>query len=153
MATVVDQINARLQSSAALMGTLTGGVWTREIKRTGPGSTPSAFGPEGQIRPAATISDQGEGQHPQGDAVPTAYNAFPLIFLYAPATESGRQALAAAFNEIVSLLHEWTFVTTAGPVAFVRVVGRFGVRDSDELPGSVFDYVRCQVTARWREVA
>ncbi len=153
MATIVDHINTRLQSSASLLGTLSGGVWTRELKRTGPGATPGAFGPEGQMRPAAVIADQGDNLHPQAAAIPSAYSSFPQIYLYAPATESGKQAIAGAFGQIVTLLEGWTFQTDAGPVAFVSIVGRLGLRDSDELPGAVFDYVRCQVVARWREVA
>lgn len=160
MASLVEIIHDRLAADATLVGVLgvngysgilQGGVWTRPLKREGAGKTPEAFyvSEKGRmLRPAAVIVDRGEVEHPQRDAIPTAYDSFPLIYFYAPATATGKTAIRLASKRVFDLLDDWTFATENGPIAFVTYVDRVGILDSEEFIGTVYDYCRYRITSR-----
>lgn len=157
----VNIVYGRLMGDAALVGVLgvngysgilTGGCWTRRLKRSKPGWTREAFydaGQKGQvIRPSAVILDRGDSPHAQRDAIPSAYVQPVPIYLYALATDGGKAALSSARNRIYTLLNGWTFVTANGPVAFVEYVSRQGQLDSEEFTEAVFDVLRFEITSR-----
>lgn len=160
MASNIDIIYDALIADPILVGTLgvngysgilQGGVWTRPLKREGAGQTAEAFytSEKGRmLRPAAVLLDRGDVEHSQRDAIPTAYDAFPLIYFYAPATATGKTAIRLARKRVFDLLDDWTFVTEYGPIAFVRYVDRVGILDSEEFVGTVYDYCRYQITSR-----
>lgn len=132
-------------------GILQGGIWTRPLKREGAGKTTEAFyvSDKGRmLRPAAVIVDRGEAEHAQRDAIPTAYESFPLIYFYAPATATGKTAIRLASKRVFDLLDDWSFATENGPIAFVRYVDRVGILDSEEFIGTVYDYCRYQIVSR-----
>lgn len=162
MASMIDTIKTRLESDAALVGTLgasgysgvlQGGVWARPLKEKGNGATPEAFyvNQKGNfVRPAAVVLDRGDAEHAQQTWIPTAYSAVPVIYLYAPATHSGRTSIEDARELIFDLLNDWNYQTDNGPIAFLRYMGRFGVSDSEEFVGAIFDYCRYEVISRHR---
>jgi hypothetical protein len=148
---VAAQIANLLANDAVLAAVLTGGVWTRPLKREGPGATPEAFAPSGQVRPAAVVRDGGEaadGAGPDG-----AYLGYPQVFLYAPATANGRAALESAFARIVELLHNASVVGAGESGAGVRIASRLGIDDDPVLAGTVMDMIRLQVDGLWRDAA
>jgi hypothetical protein len=162
MASNVELLYTYLFADATLVGThgvsgysgiLRGGLWKRPLKQNGFGATPEAFtnGSKGDIlMPAAVILDLGDGEHPQQREIPTAYTALPLIYFYAPATDSGKTAIRNAQERVYDLLKDYVFVTENGPLAFVRYVDRVGILDSEEFIGCVFDYCRYEITSRKR---
>lgn len=162
MTSNVDLIYQRLATDVVLLGSLgpagysgilQGGIYTRPLKAQGRGETLEAFYTTDKgrlLRPSAVIIDRGDSPHPQRDAVPTAYDSFPLIYFYAPAHDTGKTAIRNARERVFDLLHDWTFITENGPLAFVEYVDRVGLLDSEEFIGAVFDYCRYRVTSRLR---
>lgn len=159
--TVAAQILGRLTSDSALMALLTGGVYDRPIKRgqtdgagrvTPPGATPQAFASVApfQPRPAAVIVDGIDESDPFGPAA--AYWSFPMIYLYAPPTTSGKETIANAWDLMHSRLHNWRFGAANGMGALVSVVGRIGIIDDPEDDKRVLGGMRLQVSGIWRKV-
>lgn len=159
---IADNIYERLKNDATLTGSLSGGqytgilkggVWDRPIKREGPAATTEAFYQSingANLRPCAVVLDGGQTPHFQEESIPHAYNSMPLITLFATASRSGKTALDSAASRIYVLLHNWSFVTNEGPVAFVRFADRTGVRDSEEFIGGISCAIRYQVTSRYQ---
>lgn len=166
MAGNVDAVADLLATDAALVGSkittpqgsyysgiLRGGVWTRPLKRDAPAATVEAFyaGEKGRmIRPSAVVMDLGDILHPQERWIPSAYVQTVPIYIYAPANNDGKEAIARARARIYDVLQDYVFATDAGPRAFVAYNDRTGVRDSEEFPEAVLDVVRYRITSRMR---
>lgn len=160
MASNIEQIYTRLTTDAILVGTLDGdgysgllqgGVWNRPLKREPPGDTPQAFYPSERgrmLRASAVVIDRGDQPHPQEDAIPSAYVQRIWVYLYAPATRTGKDQVVQARYRVWDLLNDWNFVTERGPVAFVKYSDRVGMFDSEEFPEAVYDLTRYNVTSR-----
>ena len=167
MGSLIEELAARLTADATLVGTLggngysgilNGGVWTRPLRREAPGATLEAFydasfGGKVMRDGVATIVDRGDVPHAQRRAIPSAYESYPTIYLYAGATSTGKATIIAARKRIFELLDHhasdgWTFVTDDGPLAFVEYVDRIGIQNSEEFPEAVFDQCRYRVTSR-----
>lgn len=167
----IDALRDRLLADATLVGTLglngysgilNGGVWTRPLRREPPGATEDAFyttamGGKAIRNGVCVIVDRGDREHRQFKAIPGAYVAERSIFIYAGATTTGKEVIAAARKRIYELLDHrasdgWTFVTDDGPIAFVEYAERVGVQNSEEFPEAVFDYCRYRITSRMAEL-
>lgn len=161
MASIVETIATRLRTDASLVGALSsgsyagllkGGVWTRPLKREAPGDTPEAFrdvpGLGKVIKPSAVVLDRGDAPHPQRPWIPSAFEQTVPVYLYAPATAGGKEAIALARVRIWELLDKYRFTTDNGPVAFVAYVSRVGIFDSEEFPEAVYDTLTYRVTSR-----
>jgi len=150
--TVAAKILERIATDSAITGApesvLTGGVYDRELKRTGPGSTPAAFSLEGHPRPAGVILDPDDNADALGPG--GAYMAFPWIYLYAERHASGKAAIATAWDLLFGRLHGWRFATANGTGATVAVIGRLGTRDDQDDDGRSVGGMRLQVSGLWR---
>jgi len=146
--TVVTRILDRITTDSAVTAVLTGGVYDRELKAQGPGSTPAAFGPEGHHRPTAVVVDSGDNADTAGPG--GAFMAFPWVYLYGPRTANGKAALATAWDLLFGRLNGWRFATANGTGAKVSVIGRLGARDDQDDATRVVDGMRLQVDGLWR---
>ena len=152
--TIATRILNRLTTDADLTALLSGGIYDRELKREGPGATPNAFAPTppNQVRPAAVVRDDGDNDDvfgPRG-----AQQTFVTLWVYAPATANGKEAIATAIDMARSRLIGWQMPTANGAAATVETVaGRLGVRDDPVMTGTVVDNVRFQVTGLWRVIS
>lgn len=156
----IEIVRTMLMNDAPLVGTLgangysgilQGGVWTRALKREPPGNTPEAFyaSDKGKmIRPAAVLLDRGDTPHPQRAAVPSAYVQSLPIYLYAPATATGKQAMTDARRRIFEILSDVWITTTDGWRGQVLYMDRIGVTDSEEFPEAVYDLLRYRLVSR-----
>lgn len=156
----IELIRTTLMDDAALVGTLgasgyggilQGGVWTRALKREPPGNTPEAFydSDKGRmIRPSAVLLDRGDTPHRQRAAIPSAYEQTVPIYLYAPATASGKQAMVNARRRIYSLLNDIWMTTENGWPGYLMYIDRLGITDSEEFPEAVYDLLRYRLTSR-----
>lgn len=160
MASNVDMIYARLMADATLVGilsggnytgTLSGGVWTRRLKREGAQATSLAFDSNKAklIRFTATIVDFGDEDHPQELSIPTAYEQEVRIYIYGLATQTGKERIKVARKRIHSLLNDWNFVSEDGPIAFVKWSRRSGIADSEEFSEAIFDVCYFEITSRY----
>jgi hypothetical protein len=147
MPTMMAELMTVLSNDPTLTAVLTGGIYDREIKSTGPGSTPAAFGPAGQVRPTASLVDRGETMHPAAliGVAPNAYLGFPLVYLYAQAVASGKAAIRDAKRRIRELVHGYRWTDDGGWQSEMVYLDSWGIHDSDEYPGAVYDYVRLSV--------
>ncbi len=156
----VEIVRSLLVSDPVLVGTvgpdgysgmLQGGVWTRALKREPPGNTPEAFydSDKGKmIRPSAVVLDRGDYIHPQRMAIPSAYQQIIPIYLYAPATATGKQAITDARRRIFSLLNSTWIITADGMHGVLSYEDRIGVMDSEEFPEAVYDTMRFMLVSR-----
>jgi len=150
--TLTTKLLERITTDSALSGSpesvLTGGVYDRELKRSGPGSTPGAFNADGHPRPAAVVTDPDDNADLLGPG--GAYQAFPWIYLYAERHASGKAAIANAWDLLFSRLHGWRFATANGTGATVTVIGRLGTRDDEDDDRRTVGGMRLQVVGLWR---
>lgn len=160
MASVQDRIQARLAGSAELGALLVGGVYKRPLKRGAldaagrvvpPGATPNAFA-GAYPKPAAVVIDRGE-QLAALFPVDSAVLGFPEVWLYARATDAGKQQLQTAWDLCYGLLHRWRFPGPNNTGFEATVVGRLGITDDPALDGAVVDRMRLQVAGLWRDVS
>jgi hypothetical protein len=148
--TAVAQALARLQADSALAGILTGGLYDRSLKRTGPGATPDAYAPTPphQPRPAGVLIDDGDDADPQGFT--GGHLGFCSFWCYAPPTTNGRAAIANAIDRARHLLVGWQFATGNGTGGRFETVGqRLGVRDDPVDEGRVLDRIRFTFASYW----
>ena len=145
---VITTIATLMSEDTTLSGILTGGVYTRSLKRNPPGATAEAFSASGQIIPSAVVKDQGDNADDAGPI--EAFSSFPQIWLYAPTTATGRAAIENAFLRIFSLLHARSIDGLAGAGVGLRVIGRQGINDDPVLPATLVDMVRLQADGLWR---
>jgi hypothetical protein len=144
-----EAIYDRLSADPGLSAVATGGVWKRPLVRpapagrpANPGQTAGAFDADLRVKPSVVLADEGEGEDPTGPD--TASAGFPLVWFYAPPTETGKATIASMWGVAEGLLHGWHFAagTGGGTGAVTRVVGRLGTRDApDDFP-AVVDFMR-----------
>ena len=148
--TTVTRIYNRLTGDGTLGGVLSGGIWTRPLKREGDGNTPGAFTvtPPYRPLPAAVVTDGTDEQTAFGPD--GSFQSFPWIYIYAPPHDNGKAAIANAWDQMFTLLHGWRFATGNGTDAEVRVIGRLGVLDDEPGTDRVLGGMRLQVTGLWR---
>lgn len=149
--TVVDRVVERLTTDSDLTALLTGGIYTRELKREGNGATPDAFSstPPYQPRPAAVIRDNGDVTDLLGPG--GAQSSYITIWVLAQAHQSGRDAIAAAIELIKGRLIGWSFPNANGAGATVEnVSGRIGIHDDPVVPNRIQDAITVQIIGIWR---
>lgn len=128
--TAAATVLAHLKADAALVALLPGGLYDRDLKRTGPGATAAAYAPAPpyQPRPAAVVTDDGDDAAPFG--ISGGLLGFVSLWCYAPTTATGRAAIADAIERARELLVGWAFATPQGSGARIEQAGqRIGVRD------------------------
>lgn len=157
MAEVQDAVAARLTGDATLIGLGFAAVFTRWLKRDGPGSTPSAFDPTtGRLNRSIVVLDGGENAHPspQPGYETLLWDSLPPIYLFAEATQSGKDAVDAADRRVQELLNGWHISLPSGEQAVARVVGnRVALEDSEQFPGNVVSIRRPRITGSRRLAA
>lgn len=171
MAENLELVAAYLRTDAELLGTFDapsnsytglarGGIWTKKLKREGAKDTAIAFttlqdGAK-MIKPAIVLMDRGDNEHRQSDAIPTAYNQYIWVYYYAPAFDSGKEAIKLMRRRVYELLDftmsGWRFETEDGPLARLKLLDRRGRMDSETFKEAVEDYQRFELTSRYADV-
>jgi len=141
---------ARLQADATLASLLPGGLYDRDLKRTGPGATPNAYAPSPpyQPRPAAVVVDDGDDDDLGG--VAGGLRGYVSLWCYGPPTANGMAAVADALDRARWLLVGWRFATGNGCGAAVEQAGqRLGLRDDPVDDARMVDRLRFVVSSYW----
>ncbi len=137
---------ATLQADPALMALLPGGVWNRELTRTGPGKTAAAWGPIDPtdplspevLRPTVVVVDAGE----YGSAFRLGADARVMVFAYVPANDAGRTLVGKIETRIRALLDHAHLGVAAGDDAprfgEVRIEPRSRLLDEPAYGGTMF---------------
>jgi hypothetical protein len=149
--TLADAVAARLRDDPAAAAALPGGVYTRDLKREGPGATPGAYAtaPPHVPVPAAVVVDDGE--QPALTGPPFAQAGVVSVWFYATRSGSGRDAIAAAVEATRRALVSWSWTTANGPPArFADPGQRLGVRDDPVDAQRLVDRVSLPYAAVWR---
>lgn len=145
---MTTQITNRLTSLVPAY--LPGGVYNnRPISQD---TTPDAYEavPPYRLRTAAIVTDGTDSGDPIGPDA--SYHSFPQIWFYALRTDSGKDAIANAWDQAFGALHNWQFATPNGTRASVQVIGRGPVLDDPEDSKRLFGTMRLQVTSLWRRI-
>lgn len=126
----VGQVVARLQGLPEVAALLPGGIYGRDLKRVGPGATPTAYAPSPPYTPvpAAVVVDDGEVEDPGGP--PLGLLGSVSVWVYAARVASGRDEIAAALEGVRAALLGWSFLTPRQtPARFEGPGLRLGTRD------------------------
>jgi hypothetical protein len=147
MSTMIAEIITRLETDPAIVALFGTRIYTREIKSSGPGATPDAFGVAGHMRTSLRVIDHGDAQSQAAiiGAAPHSFQAFPLIYLYDQAVETGKANIREAKRLIRLRLNGYRWIDDGGMWSEIAYLDSWGIHDSDEFPGAVYDYVRLQV--------
>jgi hypothetical protein len=147
MPTLPERVKTKIEQEAPIMGILTGGVYTRPLQRL---KTPSAFSPNKiNYRPAAYIPDYRTLPHPQGLAIPLAYQGIVTVALYAEAHQGGKDALTEVRQRLIAYLHDWISDSDEGPKIFFRWGGSTPINDSEDFIGAIVCVVTFNTVSRW----
>lgn len=149
----VDLVVARLAGDPAVAAALPGGVYGRDLKRDGQGATPDAYAPNppNQPRPAAVVVDDGEVDALLGP--PLSQAGTVSVWFYAPRTQSGRDAIAAAVEASRRALSGWAWTTANATPARIEGPGqRLGTRDDPVDGQRLVDRVAFPYAVVWRLV-
>lgn len=119
------------------------------------GATPEAFDDAqgGRLRRSVIVLDPDEAAHPGRTATHAVehWDAFPVLYLFAEAHRTGRDAIERAYRAIKTDLHGWQPILPAGDRPLVQVPpSRSGTRDDDSFPGNVRTEIRLRVTGARR---
>lgn len=134
-------------------GLAVGGVYERPLKAgKGEGSTPAAFWVDPgdpakviRLREAVVVADGGEvlpSDGPIAVADLRLWQTFPRLFVYVPATSTGKVALDAIDDRARWLLAGWQAQLAHGYALSLDVLERTAAIESDEFPGSLVCYRR-----------
>jgi hypothetical protein len=102
MATAEQAVKQRLASDATMNALLTGGIWTRDIRREGRGATAAAFDNNLFLMPTVSI-ESGE-EIPSGAVLYAAYMDQVSLHFYCPADEQRRGMITQAYERAVKLI-------------------------------------------------
>jgi len=126
------------------------GVYDRWLTPTGPGAVKEAFTDSGKLRRSIVILEPDEvasGAQRPGWGLQRAY-AGPILYCFAEAHASGREALEQLYRRAVLLLNGWTAVLDNGERPLIEVAdGRSGARDDESFPGNLRTEIRLR--ANW----
>jgi hypothetical protein len=147
MPTLPERVQTLLTYEYPIAAILTGGVYTRPLHRL---KTPTAFSPDKiHYNPAAYIPDARYFPHRQVLSVPTAYQGFLDVVLYAEAHDGGKHKLDEVRPKIIALLDQWITDTDHGKKVFFAWSGGTGIRDSEELRGAIVSIITFSITGVW----
>lgn len=146
MQEITTLVLAHLSGDATLYpGLVPGGIYDRELRRTKPGATPSAFQPVPgkqvpRLRPSIVIYGPNDVDAPDGplnvEGLLVLRDGFLRIHYYVPATDSGKAALDAIDARVRWLLNGWQTTLSAGyPATFTELEMTEQI-DSETFPGN-----------------
>lgn len=165
MSSIQESIKTAIEADATIMAILTGGVYTRPIKRdrndgeptvivAAEGSTPDAFetDPPYRIKPNLTI-DQRMSEVEDANGPNGSMMAFPILNLRARPIQTEKDKLDAAWVRLRVIFgvngKEKPFAMPGGAAMMTKIVGRLGPMDDPTFTNCVVLQVRMQINGIW----
>ena len=133
---LVTRIMYALQASPVISGYATGGIYDRDLRRSGSGWTPNAFDADGDIKPTVMVDDAGDVREPFSHTA--HYQGLVYIWLFAGRSTKGEDQVEELARRIRHALYQWQDSETG---AQLFPAGRLGMQADDQ---AVFD--RLQLT-------
>lgn len=134
--TLVTRLMYALQASSVISGYATGGIYDRDLRRSGSGATPFAFDADGDIKPTVMVDDAGDVREPFSHTA--HYQGLVYIWIFAGRSTKGEDQVEELARRVRHALYQWQDAETG---AQVFPAGRLGMQSDDQ---AVFD--RLQLT-------
>lgn len=135
MAGIATRVKQALQATSTVTTYATGGIYDRDIRRTGSGATPFAYDPDGDLYPTVMVDDAGDVREPFSHTA--QYQGLLYIWVFAGRSTKGEAQVAELTRRIRHSLFGWQDNDpTAGTGALLFPNARLGVQADDD---AVFD--------------
>ena len=135
MAGIATRVKQALDATSAVKTYATGGIYDRDIRRTGSGSTPFAYDPDGDLYPTVMVDDAGDVREPFSHTA--AYQGLLYIWVFASRSTKGETQVAELTRRIRHSLYGWQDrdpVNGTGALLFPN--SRLGMQSDDQ---AIFD--------------
>jgi len=154
---IAEMLRQELTSYPPLQPILTGGVWTRPIKRDmsedagdpSLGSTPGAFEATPPYRIKPCISIQAGLEERNSNAPNDAMWGFPTLWIRTQPKTTEKAKLEDIFLLIRRRLHHQPLTMPSGSGCMMALAGRMGPMDDIAIKGAVVMMVTVQVDGIW----
>lgn len=128
MATAVKNV---LTTVTSITTRATGGIYDRDLRRTGAGRTPAAYDADGDLKPSLMIDDAGTTREPFSHTA--HYQGLLYIWVFAGRSVKGENQVRDLTSRVNHTLYHWQEPTTG---AMLLPAMRLGMQSDDE---AVFD--------------
>ena len=130
MDTIVERITAALNNTASIKNDATGGIYDRDIRRTGSWSTPTAFDIDGDLKPTVMVDDAGDVREPFSHR--TAVQGTVYVWVFAGRSIKGEEQVEDLVRKIRNSLLGWRDADpTYGAGAELTPIARLGLLADD----------------------
>lgn len=131
MDTIVERIVRALTQTASVVSDATGGIYDRDLRRTGSGSTPLAFDPDGDIMPTVMVDDAGDVREPFSHR--TAMQGTVYVWVFAGRSVKGEEQVEDLVRKIRGVLLGWRDTDpTYGAGAELVPIARLGLMADEQ---------------------
>ena len=130
MDTITERIVRALTQTASVVNDATGGIYDRDLRRTGSGATPLAFDADGDILPTVMVDDAGDVREPfshRGAVQGTVY-----VWVFGGRSVKGEEQVEDLVRKIRNTLLGWRDTDpTYGAGAELVPIARLGLMADD----------------------
>lgn len=131
MDTIAERIHRALTQTASIVNDATGGIYDRDIRRTGSGSTPLAFDSDGDILPSVMVDDAGDVREPFSHR--TAVQGTVDVWVFGGRSVKGEEQVDDLIRKIRGTLLGWRDTDpTYGTGAELVPIARLGLMADDQ---------------------
>ena len=131
MDSIAERITRALTQTQSVVSDATGGIYDRDLRRTGSGATPLAFDADGDILPTVMVDDAGDVREPfshRGAVQGTVY-----VWVFAGRSVKGEEQVEDLIRKIRGVLLGWRDTDpTYGAGAELVPIARLGLQSDDQ---------------------
>lgn len=120
-----------LQATPTITARATGGIYDRDLRRSGSGATPFAFDADGDIKPTLMVDDAGDVREPFSHTA--HYQGLVYVWIFAGRSAKGEDQIDDLLGRVRSAFYQWQDKDTG---AMLFPAGRLGMQSDDQ---AVFD--------------
>lgn len=131
MDTIAERIHRALTQTQSIVNDAPGGIYERDIRRTGSGSTPFAFDSDGDILPSVMVDDAGDVREPFSHR--SAVQGTVYVWVFAGRSVKGEEQVDDLIRKIRNTLLGWRDADpTYGAGAELVPIARLGLMADDQ---------------------
>ena len=124
MSTITERIHLALTQTQSIVSDATGGIYDRDIRRTGSWATPTAYDTDGDLRPTVMVDDAGDVREPFSHRA--AVQGIVYVWVFAGRSVKGEEQVEDLIRKIRNSLLGWRDAAGAGtelvPIARLGLV-------------------------------
>jgi hypothetical protein len=131
MDAITERITRALTQTASIVSDATGGIYDRDLRRTGSGATPFAFDADGDIKPTVMVDDAGDVREPFSHR--TAVQGTVYVWVFAGRSVKGEEQVEDLVRKIRGTLLAWRDTDpTYGAGAELVPIARTGLLSDEQ---------------------